>query len=102
MLNEQEKKIIIESLKPFDPSFIGLFGSCARSEESPESDVDILYDFKARYTFFDLIDLETSLKSKLKRDVDLVSLRYIKPYFKKYIADDLIYLVNEKNEQIIS
>ena len=89
-------------MKPFNPSFIGLFGSYARNEETEESDIDILYDFKKQCTLFDLIDLEEQLKLKLNRDVDLVSLQFLKPYFKKYIADDLIYLVNEKNEQIIS
>lgn len=102
MLTDKQKHIIIDSLKPFNPSFIGLFGSYARNEETEESDIDILYDFKKKVTLFDLIDLEEQLKDKLKKEVDLVSLQFMKPYFKKYIADDLIYLVNEKNEQIIS
>ena len=102
MLSEQQKHIIIESLQPFKPSFIGVFGSYARNEETEKSDIDILYDFTKSCSLIDLLDLEEQLKIKLKKDVELVSLRFMKPYFKKYIADDLIYLVNEKNEQIIS
>lgn len=102
MLTNEQKNIIIETLKPFNPSFIGLFGSYARNEETDSSDIDILYDFEGKYSLFDLIELKDILYEKLHKEVDLVSLNYIKPYFKKYIVDDLIYLLNEKNKQVIS
>ncbi len=102
MITNEQKNIIIETLKPYNPSFIGLFGSYARNEETEKSDIDILYDFQKTYSLFDLITLEENLYNQLHKKVDLVSLKNIKPYFKKYIVDDLIYLVNEKNEQIIS
>lgn len=38
---------------------IGIFGSYARSEAVPGSDVDILVDFNPGADFFDLIDLST-------------------------------------------
>lgn len=103
MLSKEQQHIIIETLKPYNPSFIGLFGSYARNEETEKSDIDILYKFNTqKFSLFDLIELEELLQKKLNKKVDLVSLNNIKPYFKKYIVDDLIYLLNEKNEQIIS
>ena len=89
-------------ISKFGISQIGLFGSYARNEQNEKSDIDILYDFKSTYSLFDLITLEENLYEQLHKKVDLVSLKNIKPYFKKYIVDDLIYLLNEKNEQIIS
>ncbi len=103
MLSKEQEYIIIETLKPYNANFIGLFGSYARNEETEKSDIDILYDFDAQnFSLFDLIDFEELLFKKLNKKVDLVPLKNIKPYFKKYIVDDLIYLLNEKNEQIIS
>ncbi|MCW3075588.1 MAG: nucleotidyltransferase [Bacteroidetes bacterium] len=102
MLSKEEENIIIDTLKPFNPTFIGLFGSYARNEETETSDIDILYDFENKYSLFDLIELKELLYERLNKKVDLVSLKYIKPYFKKYILDDLVYLLNEKNKQVIS
>ncbi len=102
MLSNEEQHIILETLKPFKPSCVGVFGSYARNEETEHSDIDIAYDFDAEYSFFDLIEIKETLFKKLNKQVDLISLKYMKPYFKKYIDDDLIFLLNEKNKQIIS
>ncbi len=98
MISTEQKNIILETLKPFNPSYVGLFGSYARNEETKESDIDLVYDFKSNYSLFDLIDLQEALLKKLNKEVDLVSLRFMKPYFKKYIANDIIVLFDEKNK----
>ena len=95
MLSEQQKNIIIETLKPFNPSFIGLFGSYARNEETENSDIDILYEFQnTTYSLFDLMDLEEALRLKLNKKVDLVSRKYMNRHLKPYIEDDLKTLFN--------
>ena len=45
MLSQKEIDIIIETLMPYNPKRIGLFGSVARNEENASSDIDILYSF---------------------------------------------------------
>ena len=65
MITNEQKNIIIETLKPYNPSFIGLFGSYARNEETEKSDIDILYDFQKTYSLFDLITLEENLYNQL-------------------------------------
>ena len=45
MLSKEQQNIIIETLKPFNPVYIGLFGSYARNEETENSDIDLLYEF---------------------------------------------------------
>jgi len=52
MLTQKEIDIIIQTLKPYNPKRIGLFGSVARNEETPTSDIDILYRFNSPISLF--------------------------------------------------
>ncbi len=90
MLSEQQKHIIIETLKPYNPKFIGLFGSYARNEETENSDIDLLYDFNyPKFSLFDLMDLKESLNKKLNKQVDLVSKVYLNKHIKAFVEKDL-------------
>ena len=51
-----------------------VFGSCARGEETPESDVDFIAEFKAHSTLFNVVGLELDLSDLLGRSVDVVTL----------------------------
>jgi len=75
---------IIETLrqpdirKIFDDNHVAhvyLFGSFARGEETPESDIDIVFVEKvgATLSLFDMGDMAYRLKEKLGRSVDIVS-----------------------------
>ncbi len=52
-----------------------LYGSAARDELGPDSDVDVFVDFErdGTFTFVELIRLEMLLKTLLRRDVDLTT-----------------------------
>lgn len=82
-------KKIIETLKPFSPSRIGVFGSYSRNEMTQESDIDILYNFQKRISLFDLVGLKLELEDILHRKVDLVSEKSIDKYIKPFILKDL-------------
>jgi len=58
---------------------VALFGSVARGEETPASDVDLLVEFTPGSSLFDLLDLEDALTSLLGRRVDVVSVGGLKP-----------------------
>ena len=55
------------------------FGSVLRDDFAPTSDIDIAVRFApaARYSLFDLVDMEDELKAIFGRDVDLLTLRAI-------------------------
>ncbi|MBU1130388.1 nucleotidyltransferase family protein, partial [Patescibacteria group bacterium] len=77
MINKTQVIGKISSQKPFlaDKFFvkeIGVFGSVARGEQSPQADVDILVDFKNPIGIFDFIRLEDYLSELLNSKVDLV------------------------------
>ena len=52
-----------------------VFGSCARMQETPESDVDFIADFSAGASLFDHAGLELDLADLLGCRVDVVNMR---------------------------
>ncbi len=89
MLSQKEIQIIIEILKPYNPKRIGLFGSVARNEETPTSDIDILYSFNTPISLFGLVDIQNALQKKLSKKIDLVSENAVHPLLKESIFNDL-------------
>jgi len=71
---------------------IGIFGSFARGEQKKGSDIDILVEFKSPIGFFEFIRLENFLSRSLRKKVDLVSKRAIKPAVKKEIIKEVQYV----------
>jgi predicted nucleotidyltransferase len=70
---------------------VALFGSVARSEETPESDIDFLVEFEPGSSLFDLVRLSDRLESLLGRRVDVVSLGGLLPR-DRHIRQDAIWL----------
>lgn len=62
---------IIEYLIRYKPNRIGIFGSFARGEDKPASDIDILVDFSGKITLFDLGVFKYDLSHQLKHLVDI-------------------------------
>lgn len=69
---------------------IGLFGSAARDELRPDSDIDLLVDFDAPPTFDRYFGLKDWLEQALGREVDLVTPGGLKPRIRPQVERDLI------------
>ena len=81
---------IINYLRPYGPERIGIFGSFARKEETPNSDIDILVKFKETISLLDLEKIHRELSKILGIDVDLVTESSVKnERLKKYIYTDI-------------
>jgi predicted nucleotidyltransferase len=95
MITEEQKKIIIDTMLPYKPTYIGIFGSYARGDNRDDSDIDILYLLQEAVGFA-MFDMKDDLERLLHTKVDLVSKKYIKPRLKDYILNDVkvIYEVN--------
>jgi len=82
---------LIQSLLPYHPAKIGVFGSFARGENKKGSDLDILIKFKDRISLLKLVQIEQELSDKLGIPIDLVTENSLKnPRLKKSIDKDLI------------
>ena len=71
---------------------IRVFGSIARGDQHPASDVDFLVDFEPGRSLLDLTGLWLDLESALGCSVDVVSSRGLKPYAATGIMRDAIQL----------
>lgn len=91
MLKSELKESIIQFLQPYHPERISIFGSYARGEQCPDSDLDILIQFKERVGLLKLVQIEQELSDKMGIKVDLVTENAIKnSHLKASIEQDLI------------
>ena len=67
-----------------------VFGSCARKEERPDSDVDFLVRFGDDFAFGAQVELGDELNSYFGRKVDVVSERGLSPYIGKFIRKEAV------------
>ncbi|MBK6902013.1 MAG: nucleotidyltransferase family protein [Saprospirales bacterium] len=83
-----------ELISQYHLSKIGIFGSFARGEQTPESDIDLIVEFETGTE--DLYQIKQALKKLFEREfhkeVDICRERYIKPYYKKRILQDAIFV----------
>ncbi|MEO3937585.1 nucleotidyltransferase family protein [Dermatophilaceae bacterium Soc4.6] len=67
-----------------------VFGSIARGEQRPESDVDLLYVLKPEARLgFRLFELEDELSALFGRPVDLVARTSINKYLREQVLADV-------------
>lgn len=69
---------------------LSLFGSVARDEAGPGSDVDVLVEFADEPTFAGYMDLKFRLEDLFGRRVDLVTVGGLRPRVRPYVEEDLI------------
>jgi len=79
-------------LATFGIKSLAIFGSVARDEARPDSDVDILVEFKGHATFNAYMDLKFFLEDLLKRPVDLVTRKSIRPRIKAQVDSEAQYV----------
>jgi predicted nucleotidyltransferase len=71
---------------------IRVFGSAARGDDRPDSDVDFLVDLEPGRDLLDLIAAKQDLEDLLGRKVDIVTERSVSPYIRDFIREDLVFL----------
>ncbi len=76
--------------KKFKVKEIGIFGSYARNEQLKDSDVDILVKFSDNIGW-EFIDLKDYLKEILDLEVDLVTIKALKPQLRENILKEVVY-----------
>lgn len=94
---EKIKSIIVPILKQNGVEFAGVFGSVARGDDKPDSDVDILIRTGPKSpTGFAFFGIQEELEKALGREVDILTEKYVHPYIRKYVLRDLIDLYGER------
>jgi len=96
MMNQNDIYTKLKALKPvlsdkFFVERIGYFGSYSRNEQTENSDIDILVDFK-KPLGWDFFDLQEFLEKELNTKVDLVSIKALKEKLKDSILKQVHYI----------
>jgi uncharacterized protein len=82
----------LHTLKSFGVESLAVFGSTARNEATPNSDVDILVTFSAPATFDQYIEIKFFLEDLLERKVDLVVQDGLKPLARSEVEKEAVYV----------
>ncbi len=69
---------------------IGVFGSWARGEQTPESDVDLLVVFEEPVGFFRFLEVKEELEALLGSKVDLVTPGGLRPQYQEHVIRELL------------
>jgi uncharacterized protein len=84
--------ILPEIIQKYHVESLGIFGSYIRSEETQESDLDLLVSFKSKPGLLKYIELENYLTDQLGVKVDLVMHSALKPRIGEKILEEVVYL----------
>ncbi len=81
-------------MAPYDVRAVYLFGSFARGEESPQSDVDVRLECGPGINYGDLLDIQELLETRLGRTVEIVTnpLEFMRPAFRRRVQRDEVLL----------
>jgi predicted nucleotidyltransferase len=71
---------------------LAIFGSVARDEAGPDSDIDVLVTFTGRTHFRAFMGLQFELEALLGTKIDLVTLKAMRPMLRPHIERDLIHV----------
>jgi len=66
-----------------------IYGSFAREDDGPKSDVDIALQTGSTFTYFDLAEVQHQLENSINRKVDIGFIDSFKPYILKHVSPDL-------------
>ncbi len=77
-----------EILKKHGAVKVEIFGSYARGDANPESDLDVIVEFRERKSLLELIGIEQELEDALGMKIDLLTESSINPYLRERIKKE--------------
>ena len=89
-LIERERDRIVLAAAKFGAQAIRVFGSRARGEAAPDSDVDLLVEMEQGRSLLDLIGLQQELQLLLGVDVDVLTAASLSPYIRDAIEREAV------------
>ena len=79
---------ILPVLRRYSVLRAGIFGSYARDEATPESDLDLLVELPAGASLLDLVGLQLDLSDALGLEVNATTYRALHPHIRERILQD--------------
>lgn len=81
-----------DAIRALGATSLYLFGSVARDEAGPESDLDLFIDYDAskKFSLIDLVGIKLHLEDELSADVDVTTRNSLHPRLKDGIESSAI------------
>lgn len=89
-LIKEKRKEILQITTNYGVENLRLFGSVARGEAGPDSDVDILVTLQSGRSLLDLIAVKQDLEDLLGCRVDVVTEAAISPYIRQRVLKEAV------------
>jgi uncharacterized protein len=89
-LLKTHREEILAIARQHGASNVRVFGSVARGEASPDSDIDILVDLEPGRSLLDHAQLQIDLEALLGRKVDVVTARGLRPRLRDRVLQEAI------------
>lgn len=84
------RQLLPELRAKYHVADLAVFGSRARNDATPQSDLDLLVTFDPEASLFDLVGMELDLTKRLGVGVDVVTPASIKPRIKDRILESAV------------
>jgi uncharacterized protein len=91
-LSEEQRSMILRVAAKHGAQHVRVFGSLARGEAGPQSDIDLLVDKGAETTPWFPAGLILELEELLGRDVDVVTEGGLSPFLRERILQEAVSL----------
>ena len=78
-------KVLAGRCQMYGVESLRVFGSAARGEEGPDSDIDLLVRFSEPKSLLELVRIEREFSEHFRRPVDLVTEGDLSPYIRDEI-----------------
>jgi len=96
---EEIRRKILPVLLPWGVKQVAVFGSFARGEDTPESDIDVLVELEEPRSvplgFFTWVRLERELSRQLGKNMDLVSSKGLSHHIGPYVEAEMVVLYDK-------
>jgi hypothetical protein len=89
-------KKLTELCRQNDIVYLGVFGSYARGEPRPSSDIDLLAVFSKIKSLLELVRIERKFAELLGKKVDLLTEASISPYLRNKIKQETVVVYEER------
>lgn len=95
---EEIRKVVLPVAKKYSLNSVRLFGSYARGEARPDSDLDFVIDAGEIQSLFQLGGIQTELSEAFHKKVDLLTDGSLEPEFRDRIQADEVMIYDKQSE----
>jgi len=89
---KSKREEILDIARKYGATNLRVFGSMARGEESPKSDLDIIVEMEKGSSLLDIISIKQDIEELLGRKVDVVTEASISPYIRNNVLREAVNL----------